>query len=467
MALPVVTAAQMRRWESASWAAGRTEGDVIRTVGRCVAERVLALSRAGDAVLIVAGRGHNGDDARAAAGRLQGRGVELVNIVDPVADLEPLKRALARRPAWVIDGLFGIGLNRPLDAAWTAVIGAINAAGRPVAAVDLPSGLDADTGLPQGAAVRAAVTLTVAAPKAGLCRSEAFEYTGRVEPLADVGLAPWSTIWKESDPEIGAWWSEAADFAEYPPLRRVDSHKGDYGHLVIFAGSAGYHGAAVLAARGAMRARPGLITVMTSPETLPAVSAQLAAPMVRAWGPTFDLPPKITAIVVGPGLAAANLPPGLRDLVQGWWKYGAFAMVGDASALDWLRDTPPSRNHPRVRTPHPGEAGRMLGIGAPKDRWEAVRRLGAASWAVLKGYQTLVFGPGAPLWINGTGNPGLAQGGSGDVLAGFIGGLLASPILAADPAMAVRYAVWRHGAAADRLEQAGSSWSTEELAAAL
>src|SRR4051812_34601747 len=158
----------MREWENASWAAGQAETDVIRRVGRAVARLALALTRDDDCIVILAGKGHNGEDARLARKRLANRRVDVLDVKDPRLALPQLDALLSLRPALIIDGLFGIGLNRPLDPAWVKFIERINAAKLRVLAVDVPSGLHADTGEPQGAAIEAEVTLTVGAPKIGL-----------------------------------------------------------------------------------------------------------------------------------------------------------------------------------------------------------------------------------------------------------------------------------------------------------
>ena len=176
----------MREWERATWAAGQTEAEVIRRVGEKIAERALQLTRAGDAILILAGKGHNGDDARAARKYLRDRQVEVLDVTDPKTALPEFRRRtgvapvsdssisnrdrLEARPALIIDGLFGIGLNRPLDDGWKKFIAAVNESKIPVLAVDVPSGLNADTGEVLGAAIEAAVTLTVGAPKTGCSR---------------------------------------------------------------------------------------------------------------------------------------------------------------------------------------------------------------------------------------------------------------------------------------------------------
>src|SRR4051812_31266771 len=168
MAIPVVTVSQMQEWEKATWATGQTEAEVIRRVGLALAQYALRITSPGDSILVLAGKGNNGADARAALPHLTDREVELCEIKDPAADSTKVQRFLANRPALVIDGLFGIGLNRRLNTDWVGLIESINAANLRVLAVDVPSGLNAETGQPEGTAIEAAVTLTVGAPKFGM-----------------------------------------------------------------------------------------------------------------------------------------------------------------------------------------------------------------------------------------------------------------------------------------------------------
>jgi NAD(P)H-hydrate epimerase len=452
----------MRDWEQATWAAGQQEAEVIRRVGRCVARRALQLTQAGDSILILAGKGHNGDDARCAREHLPDRQVEVFDVTESAAELAKLDALLASRPALVVDGLFGIGLDRPLGPAWVSFIERLNAARLPVLAVDVPSGLNADTGEPQGAAIQAAVTLTVGAPKTGLLRQAAWPFVGRLEVATDVGLAPC--------PHAGELqWTLPEDFTGFPPARLAAGHKGDYGHLAIVAGSLGYHGAAVLAARGAQRAQPGLITLHTLESVYHAVAPQLQAVMVSAWTAQAKLAGSHDSLLIGPGLAAADLPDQMKILTRNLWRDLFLPVVVDASALDWLPLDPVPRNALRVITPHPGEAARLL-RSAPQqvqaNRLNALRNVSRRfgnCWVVLKGHQTLIGRSTGEVYVNPSGNPHLAQGGSGDVLAGYLAGLLAQPDLRSDVLKTIRYAVWQHGAAADALQTARANWVIEDL----
>ena len=260
------------------------------------------------------------------------------------------------------------------------------------------------------------------------------------------------------------------DFFGYPPRRPVTGHKGTFGHLVILAGSVGYHGAAVLATRAALRARPGLVTLSTTEATYAAVAAQTQAAMVHPWRPGGRLPDSASAFLVGPGLAAPDLSPDHRAEVRFLWENSPLPVIADASALDWLPPGNVRAGALRFLTPHPGEAARRLGTTAAAvqaDRPAAVRELSRRfgdAWVVLKGHQTIIGRTGPEIFYNGSGNPGLAQGGSGDVLAGYLGGLLAQPVLQADPLTALRCGVWQHGATADWLaESQPANWTIAEL----
>ncbi|MGE3311943.1 MAG: NAD(P)H-hydrate epimerase, partial [Limisphaerales bacterium] len=393
---PIVSVAGMRAREERTWAAGVKVEAVIRRAGLAVAAAARRMSPAGGPLLVLAGRGHNGDDAEVAAGELSDREPVLVRL-----RASDDSRAFDRARSWlrahrgqgdalIVDGLFGIGLNRPLEGPWADLVGEVNDSGIPVLAVDCPSGLDADTGRPLGCAVKSARTVTLGAVKWGLLADGAADHVGRLELARDIGLLP-------GEGEATAWWTLAEDFVGFPPRRPESAHKGTFGHVGIVAGSFGFHGAAVLAARGALRARPGLVTVLTEESVHLPVASSLSAAMVRPWtGGDWDAG-GITALVVGPGLASSRLSPAWRSEMVRIWREALCPVVVDASALDWL----PAGGRIaglRVVTPHPGEAGRLLGVASVEvqdDRMDAMRRLlarwdGADLWGVLKGRHTLV-----------------------------------------------------------------------------
>jgi NAD(P)H-hydrate epimerase len=466
MALPIISVAQMREWEQATWATGRTESEVMDRVGLALARAAALQTRPDDLVLVLAGKGNNGEDARRAASHLQDRRTEILNVTDPSTDLARLEELLAKRPALVLDGLFGIGLNRPLSAEWVKFIEKVNTSAARVLAVDLPSGLNGDTGEHFGAAIQADVTLTVGAPKAGLTKAAAGVYAGRVEVAAEVGLTPCTAASE-------MLWTMPEDFHGFPPKRSAVSHKGTYGHLGIMAGSLGYHGAGVLAARGAQSAQPGLITLHTAQQAYVPIASQLQAVMVSEFRGGFKMPAGYTAHLVGPGLAAPEVRDLAAPVVRSLWRDSDVPLVIDASGFDILPLDPPARNTVRVLTPHPGEAARLLRCTAEQvqaNRMAALRNISKRygnCWVVLKGYQTLIGHATGEVYVNNTGNPYLAQGGSGDLLAGFLGGLLAQPLARENVATTIRYAVWQHGNAADQLQRTGKKWTVEDLAVAL
>jgi len=466
MPVRVITVAQMREWEKATWASGQTEDAVMRRAGQAVAEHAQRLTSPAERVLVLAGKGHNGEDAKYAAKFLAGRNVKVLQVLDPETAVKEFNAALKDSPALVIDGLFGIGLNRPLSGNWIRLIQEINQSSMPILAVDVPSGLNADTGMPLNDAIRAIVTVTIGAVKQGLLKMHAWPFVGRLEVAPDVGLIPYPF-------ETELSFQIAEDFANYPPPRPVAGHKGTYGHVAIIAGSAGYHGAAVLAARGAQRSQPGLITLATQRAVYEPVASQLQAVMVRAWEAEPVLPDNCTAVLIGPGLASPDLPEAMRAFTRKLWQDSPLAIVIDASALDWLPPGGAKLPGIRVITPHPGEAARMLQTtnnevqnDRPHTLRELSRRFGHC-YVVLKGHQTLIGQDRERIVVNGSGNPLLAQGGSGDLLGGFIAGFLAQPELRKDPAMAIRYGVWAHGAAADKLGQTRPNWTVEELSEVL
>jgi NAD(P)H-hydrate epimerase len=200
------------------------------------------------------------------------------------------------------------------------------------------------------------------------------------------------------------------------------------------------------------------------------VAAQLQSAMVQVWRPETKFPDKMSSFLVGPGLAGRDVPDALRRSLHHWWRDLEFPMVVDASGLDFLAAGLYTKQAARVLTPHPGEAARLLNWTTEKvqaNRLAALRELSKKAgncWVVLKGHQTLIGRNEGEVFVNSSGNPHLAQGGSGDLLAGFITGLLAQPALQKDIGMTLRYAVWQHGAAADQLQIGRKNWTVEELA---
>lgn len=431
----------------------------MRRAGQAVARCAARMSQPGDEILILAGKGHNGDDARFAAEHLPDRRMHVVNVTDPagaVADARNFTGAL------IVDGLFGIGLSRLLAGDWLRLVQTLNQSRVPILAVDVPSGLNADTGEPLGEAVRATTTVTFGAMKEGLLAPTAAAFVGRLEVAADIGLVPCPF-----QSELN--WTLPEDFAHFPPPRPAEGHKGTFGHLAIFAGSQGYHGAAVLAARGALRAMPGLVSVFTTERTYPLVAAQLAQAMVHPWTSETPLPRSCTAILIGPGLAGVDVPPPLVHEAIRLWQASPLPVIADASALGWLPAGPTATQTLRLITPHPGEAAAMLQTAKTdvlSRRAATVRELSRTRgdcWVVLKGPHTLIGRASGGLFVNSSGNADLAQGGSGDVLAGYLGGWLAQPRLRDNAGLLIRHAVWAHGHAAEVLSAQQRVWEITDL----
>ncbi len=465
MAIPVVSVETMRAWEQATWQQGTTEAEVIALVGESIATWIRRHFGSAKRILILAGKGHNGDDGRAAANNLAALETQVIDVADPLGSTPAVIESLDANPDLVLDCLFGIGLSRPLTAPWAKLIERINRSSAAIISIDVPSGLDAQTGIPMGNAIHADYTLTIGAPKEGMIKASARAYVGYIRPLTEIGLTT-----RPNGNKL--FFSEPQDFRSFPPKRTPNGYKGSHGHLRIIAGSSGYHGAAVLAARAAMRAQPGLITLETMPDCYIPVAAQLQQVMVRPWTPKKSSL-KNSALLVGPGLASETLSPELKHEVSALWKTANIPVIADASALDWLPQGPIESTAARVLTPHPGEAARLLRCTTyeiEQDRSDALVTISdtyADAWVVLKGPHTLIGRSRGRLHINATGNPGLAQGGSGDVLAGVIGGFMAQSRNLQQLEKALPYCVWQHGAAADRLSWERPNWIVEDLPNAL
>ena len=452
---------------------------LMECAGRVVASRVLT-ERDGDApVDVVCGSGNNGGDGLVVARHLhlQGVPVRLVLLGDASrlrgdaaanwkrAQAVGVSVAAARwRPVpgtLIVDAIFGTGLDRPVSGPAASLIRRINQQrpGARILAVDLPSGLHADTGQVLGVAVEADCTVTLGLPKLGLALEPGRGLAGRVV-VARIGIAD-EAAGVVHDAEL---WPAAAIRARLPQRPR-HGHKGTFGHLLVVAGSRGKTGAAALAAAGAARVGVGLVTIacpesansilevkcteaMTAPveETTFHELAGAAEKSVRDLAETRD------AVVLGPGLGRADETLALvRRLAERIHR----PLVLDADALLAFADEPTAlaeRRAPTIVTPHPGEAAALLGCTSAEinaDRASAARELAirTGAVAVLKGAAT-VIAQEKRLAVNPTGGPLLGSGGTGDVLAGMVGGFLAQGLEAFD---AGALAAWVHGRAGDAL----------------
>jgi hydroxyethylthiazole kinase-like uncharacterized protein yjeF len=352
----------------------------------------------------------------------------------------------------IVDALLGIGLTGAPRPETLIVIRAINSARRPVLALDIPSGLNADTGAVHGAAVRAEITVTFVALKSGLFLGAGAEHAG-VVLLEDLGVV--APMLPQFTPLLRR--IDEGELAESLPRRPRDSHKGSNGRVLVVGGGPGMPGALRLAGEAALRVGAGLVTVAGAAENLVAVTAtrpELIYLPVAAHPDVGDAMRAADVLAIGPGL-------GTGDWAQRLWTDALAAgvpAVADADALNLLARSPVKLPPHWVITPHPGEAARLLGTDVPAvqaDRLGAVRELHARYGAVvvLKGAGTLVAsGATADIALCERGNPGMATAGMGDVLTGVIAGLRAQ---CGDRAGAARMGVLVHALAGDSAAQGG------------
>jgi NAD(P)H-hydrate epimerase len=481
----VVSAAEMRALDRFTIEHGTPGRVLMERAGTGVARLARRWRRGRGPVVVVCGRGNNGGDGFVVARRLRRARVPVevwlaarpdavagdagamlaawqkvrgaIHPVTTEADVAVLATRLAAA-GLVVDALFGTGLNAPVEGVAAGVIAAVNACGSPVVAVDIASGLSADTGLPLGAAIRASATATFGYPKIGQLLFPGIELTGYLE-VVDIGIAPGAV----AAVELRTVLLDDVLAGRLVPVRRRDSHKGSFGHVAVLAGSRGKLGAALLAAEGAIRAGAGLTTLAVPATLQPLCEGHVREAMTAALADTGAGEAALdngagldevlrgrAAVVCGPGL---GLAPETRALVTAVAQRCTVPLVLDADGLNAVAGTDVLRTRPAptVVTPHPGEMARLLGTdvaAVQHDRVGAARRLAREHGVtvVLKGARTLVATPGGDLAIIPTGNPGMASGGTGDVLAGVVGGLLAQGL---DPFAAAQLAAFAHGAAGD------------------
>jgi hydroxyethylthiazole kinase-like uncharacterized protein yjeF len=427
-------------------------------------------------VLVLAGPGNNGGDALEMATLLADSGISVsVLLVSNRKKNEPEEARLARQKAiksaihwedalsikttleslkkrnWslVVDGMFGIGLKEALTGNRSELVETVNTFSCPVLALDVPSGLNADTGNVVGqdaVAIKATHTITFLADKPGLHTGKGRDYAGQVH------IAPLD-VDKKYFPETQCWLNSPKLFNRSLPPRLHDTHKGSYGRIAVVGGADGMAGAPVLAARAALYTGSGLCYAiyLKNPPVYDPVTPELMFRAAHQYDFSSDV------IVIGPGLGKS---PIAREYVGKTIESGKPALF-DADALNILaesvelQESLADRSLPSVITPHPLEAARLLGtdsISIQSDRLKAAMQLATKfnAIAILKGSGTVICSPDGKTVINPTGNPGLATAGTGDVLSGITGSLIAQGLPAWEAALA---AVWLHGKAADILEK--------------
>jgi NAD(P)H-hydrate epimerase len=457
-------------------AAAAVVSEALSMMGGCI----------GRTVTIVAGRGNNGGDAFAAARLLHSRGsdvrayligdrtglsgdalfnMELLERIDVNITVLNDKNGLERLSAdmsvsdLVLDGLFGTGLCRDVTGFPAAVIEAVNSSGKPVLSIDIPSGIDGRDGRIRGACIRADATVTFCLPKLGLVLNPGCLYTGRLV-TADIGIPP--CVIKKQD--IRTWVIDSGMTAKSIPARKHDSNKGDYGRVLIITGSAGMTGSGCLASISALRTGAGLVYTAV-PESLAGIYAsKLTEPIIipleddETGRLSFSCADRIAsllesmdAVAIGPGLTVSE---DIRRIVGMLIEKCNVPLIMDADALNAISGDPSVLKKLRadaVITPHPGEMARLAGISVGEVQSD---RIGTAVrfaekygvTAVLKGSRTIVAHADGRVYINTTGNAGMATAGTGDVLTGIIAGIIAQGVPPVDAAAA---GVYLHGLAGD------------------
>jgi ADP-dependent NAD(P)H-hydrate dehydratase / NAD(P)H-hydrate epimerase len=459
---------------------------LMERAGRAVADAVVR-HPLGTRVVVVAGPGNNGGDGFIAARVLAERGypVRLLLLANASALRGDAAHAARRweRPieaatpealagaGVIVDALFGAGLNRAVDGAACAMIAAMNATGAPIVAVDLPSGINGATGAVMGAAVKAAESVTFFRRKVGHVLLPGRLHAGKVR-IADIGIA--DSVLDRVRPQTFAngpgLWGRAF------PVPRIDGHKYARGHAVVVSGGVAHTGAARLAARAALRAGAGLVTIASPREALTVNAAASLAVMVRPVDGAAELGDllgdrRLNAVVLGPG---GGVGAGMREQVTAALD-GERAVVLDADALTSFADDPAALlaaiaarpDRPAVLTPHQGEFTRLfknaVQLTENSSKIDMTRAAAKAAGAVvlLKGPDTVIAAPDGRAAINENAPPWLATAGAGDVLAGLIAGLLAQGMAGFEAACA---GAWLHGAAASAV---GPGLIAEDLSEAL
>jgi NAD(P)H-hydrate epimerase len=454
---------------------------LMERAGRAVADAAIALAAPAGRFMVVCGAGNNGGDGYVAARLLRaaGRDARVVALV-PAERLSGDARAVREQADRsgvpidegllspidagagdvVVDAIFGTGLGRPPEGAFAdaiARIGSARIAGARVVAVDVPSGLSADSGQPLGSCVRADRTVTFAFLKRGLVLQPGAALAGEVT-VADIGI-PADAARRIP---VGCELLTEPEARVLVPARARDAHKGDAGRLLVIAGSPGKTGAAHLALTGALRGGAGLVTLAARPEVLPFALAGRPEAMSVALPGTGPLgrgdlaallavARGVDALAIGPGIPRG---PETAELLRALVQRAGKPAVLDADALNALAEDPGALRElgaPVLLTPHPGEMARLCGstiadIQADRIGVAATQARAWSATVLLKGARTVVADPDAPPTLIPTGNPGLATGGTGDVLTGLCGALLAGGF---PPPSAGRVGAWVHGRAGD------------------
>ena len=417
-------------------------------------------------VFLVGDRAKMTPDARAMEEKLVAAGGCLEDFTIDMTSRETLAGSLTfeqqKITIWLstcdcmVDALFGIGLTRPVTGPFLTAIQLMNGRSCPVVACDVPSGVNADTGEVLGEAVRARTTVTFTRPKPGLYLGEGAACSGQVQAV-DIGI-PRDLEFELLDRRTGGVWA-VDEAGQCLPRRPRTAHKGDFGKIFILAGSEGYTGAPVLAAKAALRTGAGLVYLGVPRDIYPIVAVKcdeaMPFPLAEDYTAILERARGCNVAVIGPGLGRG---PRAERLVLSLLADLEIPVVLDADGINALAehiDVLDRRTAPTVLTPHEGEFSRLTGCALPiRDRLSAARDFAGDHGCilVLKGHGTVTAAPDGSAWINASGNPGMAKGGSGDVLAGMIAGLLGQKHLGGEPDSVAKLtvqAVQLHGMAGD------------------
>lgn len=440
------TADQVAELDRLASAAGLPGLQLMKRAGRAAFELLLTRFAKPDSIVVYCGGGNNGGDGYVVAGlaaqrRLDVRVVELAApeklsgeaasarqfAVQEGVPMSPLNGADLPSEGVVVDALLGIGARGRVHGAYADAIQQINNSGLPVLALDIPSGLHPDTGVVLGTAVRANLTVTFIGLKQGLLTGRGAEQCGQLI-FADLGVP--DDVYGQVQPSASRL--SSSTLLNALPRRTRHAHKGDFGHVMVIGGDIGYGGAAIIAAQAALRSGAGMVSLATRPEHVSAALSRCPELMVCGVTSGQELEPWLarpSVLVIGPGLGRSAWSEQMLQQAMAT----DLPMVVDADALNILAEgrvaPPPVRDH-WLLTPHPGEAGRLLGCNTAEievDRFTAVRTL-RERWggtALLKGAGTLISSAGHLPGVVTGGNPGMASGGMGDLLSGILGGLVA------------------------------------------
>jgi NAD(P)H-hydrate epimerase len=461
MAGEILNNDEMRRADASAVKAGTPSLSLMENAGRAVADAIAARFPPGR-VVVLCGPGNNGGDGFVAARLLAAHGFDVVvaagdghkgDAATMAGQWQGARVALSPMAldgaALIVDALFGAGLSRPLEKSYRALVEAVNHAHVPVIAVDMPSGLDGDSGQVLGTAVKASMTVTFFRLKPGHLLLPGHELCGETL-LVDIGIPDDAASRSKLFENTLALWGQSFHWPA------ANANKYARGHCVVVSGPAHATGAARLAARGALRIGAGLVSVAAQGDAVAANAAHLTAIMVKPFKAADGLAKllsdkRLNALAIGPGLGVGKTT---RNLVLAALKSGA-ATVLDADALTSFHDEPKALfariKHPAVMTPHAGEFERIFPglLRKAKSKIEAARQAAARAHAVvlLKGSDTVIAAPDGTATINTNAPPTLATAGAGDVLTGFIAGLLAQGMPAFEAACA---GAWLHGDSAGR-----------------